>query len=128
MADSKSYTIGFNLLDNFSSKFDALQAKLSRVTDVSHSIKFEVDSSVVSKTEEMGRKVGSSTEGISKSIGKVSEANKEMSESIKKTTDSSKTQVSAVDKLASGYEGLAATFSRSISYLGKSMPESRQAA
>lgn len=112
MADSKSYTIGFNLLDNFSSKFDALQAKLSRVTDVSHSIKFEVDSSVVSKTEEMGRKVGSSTEGISKSIGKVSEANKEMSESIKKTTDSSKTQVSAVDKLSAGYEGLAATFSR----------------
>ena len=52
MADSKSYTIGFNLLDNFSSKFDALQAKLSRVTDVSHSIKFEVDSSAVSKTED----------------------------------------------------------------------------
>ncbi len=112
MADSKSYTIGFNLLDNFSSKFDALQAKLSRVTDVSHSIKFEVDSSAVSKTEEMGRKVGSSTEGISKSIAKVTEGNKEMSESIKKTTDSSKTQVSAVDKLSAGYEGLAATFSR----------------
>lgn len=112
MADSKNYTIGFSLLDNFSSKFDALQAKLSRVTDVSHSIKFEVDSSAVSKTEEMGRKVGSSTEGISKSIAKVTEGNKEMSESIKKTTDSSKTQVSAVDKLSAGYEGLAATFSR----------------
>jgi len=112
MADSKSYTIGFNLLDNFSNKFDALQAKLSRITDVSHNIKIEVDQSVVTKTEEMGKRVGSSTDGISKSIGKVSEANKEMSESIKKTTDSSKTQVSAVDKLASGYEGLAATFSR----------------
>lgn len=113
MADSKSYTIGFNLLDNFSNKFDALQAKLSRITDVSHNIKIDVDTNnIIAKTEEMGKRVESSTSGISKSIGKVSEANKEMSESIKKTTDSSKTQVSAVDRLASGYEGLAATFSR----------------
>ena len=112
MADSKNYTIGFSLLDNFSSKFDALQAKLSRVTDVSHSIKFEVDQSVVTKTEEMGKKVASSTDGISKSIGKVSDANKDMGESIKKTGDVAKTQVSAVDTLSAGYEGLAATFSR----------------
>lgn len=112
MADSKSYTIGFNLLDNFSSKFDALQAKVARITDVSHSIKINVDQSVVGKTEEMGKRVESSTSGISKSIGKVSDANKDMGESIKKTGDVAKTQVSAVDTLSAGYEGLAATFSR----------------
>lgn len=113
MADSKSYTIGFNLLDNFSNKFDALQAKLSRITDVSHNIKIDVDTNnIIAKTEEMGKRVGSSTDGISKSIGKVSEANKDLTETTKKTGDASKAQVSAVDRLSAGYEGLAATFSR----------------
>ena len=112
MGNSKSYSIGFNLLDNFSSRFDALQAKVARVTDVTHNIKINVDQSVVGKTEEMGKRVESSTSGISKSIGRVSEANKDLTETTKKTGDATKTQVSAVDKLASGYEGLAATFSR----------------
>ncbi len=113
MGNSKSYSIGFNLLDNFSSRFDALQAKVARITDVSHNIKIDVDSnSIIAKTEEMGKRVGSSTDGISKSIGKVSEANKDLAETTKKTGDASKAQAGAVDKLAAGYEGLAATFSR----------------
>lgn len=112
MADRKFYSIGFNLIDNFTAKYDNLTNKIARITDSTHLIKFDIDSSVVTKTEEIGKRVGSSTDGISKSIGKVSEANKEMSESIKKTTDTSETQVSAVDRLSAGYEGLAATFSR----------------
>mgnify|MGYP000998886406 CR=1 FL=1 len=112
MADRKFYSIGFNLIDNFTSKYDNLTNKISKITDVTHQVRIEVDQSVVTKTEEMGKRIGSSTDGISKSIGKVSESNKEMSESIKKTGDVAKTQVSAVDRLSAGYEGLAATFSR----------------
>jgi hypothetical protein len=112
MANQKFYSIGFNLIDNFSTKYSNLKDKISKITDSTHLIKIDVDKSIVGKTEEIGKKVSESTTGISKSIGKVSESNKEMSESIKKTGDVAKTQVSAVDRLSAGYEGLAATFSR----------------
>lgn len=113
MADRKFYSIGFNLIDNFTAKYDTLTNRISKITDSTHLIKIDVDSnSIIAKTEEMGKRVGSSTDDISKSIGKVSEANKDLTETTKKTGDATKTQVSAVDRLASGYEGLAATFSR----------------
>jgi len=112
MADRKFYSIGFNLIDNFTAKYDTLTNRISKITDSTHLIKIDMDSSIIAKTEEMGKRVGSSTDGISKSIGRVSEANKDLTETTKKTGDASKAQVSAVDRLSAGYEGLAATFSR----------------
>ena len=87
MADPKFYSIGFNLIDNFTSKYDTLTNEDLQDHGCYPQIKIDVDQSVVAKTEEMGKRVGSSTDGISKSIGKVSDANKDMAESIKKTGD-----------------------------------------
>jgi hypothetical protein len=112
MADRKFYSIGFNLIDNFTTKYSNLKDKISKVTDSTHLIKIDVDKSVVGKTEEIGKKVSESTRGISKSIDKVSESNKKMDESTKKTTDSSKEHNKAIKEIKSGYEGIAETFSR----------------
>lgn len=105
MADKKFYSIGFNLLDNFTTKYNNLMAKVSKITDTSHDIKFEVDQSIVGKTEEIGKKVSESTNGISKSIDKVSDSNKGMQESTKKTTEATKEQTSSISQLKKGYEG-----------------------
>ncbi len=113
MADRKFYSIGFNLIDNFTAKYDTLTNRISKITDSTHLIKIDVDSnSIIAKTEEMGKRVESSTSGISKSIGKVSEANKDLEQTTKRTSDVSKTQTNALGQLTAGYESLSGSLSK----------------
>ena len=80
-----------------------------------------MDQSVVTKTEEMGKRVGSSTDGISKSIGRVSEANKDLEQTTKRTSDVSKTQTNALGQLTAGYESLSGSLSKSKNGCGCSV-------
>jgi hypothetical protein len=112
MADSKAFTVEFNLRDQLSSKFDAIQKKIASITDISHDIQFNVDTSAMQKTAEMGNKVQSSSDGMANAVGKVTEASKGNAEAQKSATDAitkgsdaGKKHQSIVDDLKTKYEG-----------------------
>jgi hypothetical protein len=67
--NSKGFTSYFNLVDNFSQKFDSIQKRITSVSGGQHKIDFSIrDSSIVKQTQDLGKKLQDSTAGISKAV------------------------------------------------------------
>ncbi len=92
MATSKTFTVGFDLSDRFSAKFDALFKKIDKLTDRHHKIGFDVDSSVGTKLDSIAQKA--------------ERANSTMARSSSKTTESFNVMGRSLDGLKSKFKGL----------------------
>ncbi|MFA5457648.1 MAG: hypothetical protein WC261_08475, partial [Synergistaceae bacterium] len=56
----------FNLIDNFTAKFDAIQKRLSSVTSDKYIVDFEVSNDAVKQTQDLGKNLQKSVTDISK--------------------------------------------------------------
>jgi TP901 family phage tail tape measure protein len=88
MATKKTYTIGFDLMDNFSSKYEALMKKLSKLTDTSHKLKLEADTGALSKLDASTSKVTKAVEKSSLVFGSQKNALDQASEGFRTLADS----------------------------------------
>lgn len=67
--DSRGFTSYFNLVDNFSQKFDAIQKRITSVSKSQYNIDFGIDDAgIVKQTQDLGKKLQESTAGISKAV------------------------------------------------------------
>jgi len=99
----------FNLIDNFTSKFDAIQKKITSVTRDKYTVDFTVSNDAVTQTQGIGKKLQESVTGINNAVlgsgatdgilQKTQEsANKTANSMTKVGTETSKS-TSALDKM-----------------------------
>lgn len=82
MGTSKTFTVGFDLADRFTSKFDALFKKIDRITDQSHKIGFDVDSTVGTKLDAIAQKAERTNSAIARSSSKTTDSFNVMGRSL----------------------------------------------
>ena len=100
-------------LDSLFTKVEQLNQRINDITNVTHQLDFDLDQSIVEKTQEMGGKVQAACGGMSKSVAKTSEATKSHTAAVKdnaatvdKATEAGKKHVSALDSIKGKYEGV----------------------
>jgi hypothetical protein len=101
MGDSKGFTSYFNLVDNFTQKFDAIQKRITATTNNIHKIEFNIGNNVIEKTKALGNSLTESSKGISQAAGN---AGKASSDAMAKTSDGAKKAAGEVDKSTSALE------------------------
>ncbi len=107
MADSKTFVARFDLLDNFSAKFEALQKKINAITGTQNSIGFDVDDSgAVQQAQDLGKKLQSSTAGITKATQVGTAAQKEASKAVAEHTSLSQRASSTLSGMKSQFDDL----------------------
>lgn len=109
----KTFVARFDLLDNFTAKFDALQKKINAITDNRYTIGFDIDSGALQQTQELGKKLQESTAGITKTTENATVATKKHAEtqktagkSVEQHTSATQKAGSAIDALKTKYEGI----------------------
>jgi hypothetical protein len=125
MADSKTYTVGFNLLDSFSTKYEAIQKKINSITNISHNIMFNMDGGALAKADELGKKVAATTNGVAQAVDKAgaatnahASAQKTANDALDKGAAAGKQHASVIDTLQNKYEGVTGTFDKFKTVLG----------
>lgn len=74
MAENRTFTVIFNLVDNFSSRFDAIQRKISTITSTPCMVSIDIDSSQMGLALDEVRKTANNTASdISKGMGAAGE-------------------------------------------------------
>lgn len=100
-------------LDSLFSKIENLNRRIEDMTNITHTLDFDLDQSIVQKTQEMGGKVQAACGGMTKAVAKTSEATKSHTSAVKdhastvdKATDAGKKHGSALDAIKGKYEGV----------------------
>lgn len=110
MADTKTFTTRFDLLDNFSTKFAELYKKITSITNNPHVVGIDFETSAagqaldninkkVAETSNISNKVGGATEKTTQALGKTAEGAKKVGSETEKSTN-------AMDRMKSKLEGL----------------------
>lgn len=95
MADFKTYSVGFDLVDRFSGKYDAIFKKIDRIAgSVNHKIAFDAD------TASAGQKIDALAQ-------KAERANSTIARSTSKATDGFNVMGRSLDSLKAKFKGLA---------------------
>jgi len=122
MGDAKGFTSYFNLVDNFTAKFDAIHKRITSVTSDKYIIDFDVDNSAVLKqTQELGNKLEGSAAGISKAMDGtkvaskgVAETQKEVGKAVDQNVGITKKAGASISELQGKYEGLSSSISKLV--------------
>ena len=70
-------------LDGLFSKVETLNKKIQAITQVTHTLDFDLDQSIVEKTQEMGGKVQAACGNMTKATDKAKDATKAHSAAVK---------------------------------------------
>jgi hypothetical protein len=113
MGDTKTFTTRFDLFDNFSQKYAAIQKLIQSITQTTHKINFDIDSGMMQQTQELNNKLEGSVAGITKTTEAAksatkghAEAQKEAGKQTEQHMASTKKAGNVISELKSKYEGL----------------------
>ena len=118
----QGFTTYFNLVDNFTAKFEAIQKRITSVTTDKYVIDFGIDNSAVLKqTQELGDKLQSSAAGISKSMDGtkvatkgVAETQKELGKAVDQNLGITQRAGSAISELKGKYDSLSGSITKLV--------------
>ena len=118
----KGYTTYFNLVDNFTAKFDSIRKKITSITNDKYVIDFDVDdNAVLRQTQELGNKLQDSAAGIGKSMGGAEiatkgtfEAQKKLGREVDQNVSITKKAGAAITELKSKYDDLSGSITNLV--------------
>ena len=118
----KGFTTYFNLVDNFTAKFEAIRKRITSLTTDKYVIDFEVDDSTALKqTQELGNKLQQTTAGIGNAMGgaddatkKAAENQKEMGKTVDQNVSVTKRAGAAISELKSKYDSLSGSITKLV--------------
>jgi hypothetical protein len=109
-ADSKTFTTRFDLLDNFTRKFNEIHKKITSITNSKHVVGLELNTSAAGKSLEGIKKTVSDATSVSNSwnnaMGKAAGIADKTSSATKKIGSETEKSASAMDKMKSKLEGV----------------------
>jgi hypothetical protein len=110
MGDTKAFTSIFNLVDNFTAKYDAIYKRVAAISDAVHPIDFDIGGDVLEKTKEIGKNLTESSAGIYKAANGAGKAAKSAGDGMKSAADGAKGAKSEIEKSTSALDRMHAKF------------------
>lgn len=116
MGDTKAFTTLFNLNDNFTAKFDAIQKRINAITNSVHKIDFNIGNALLDQTKGVSEAATKAGKASGDAMAKTSDGAKKAAGEVEKSTsalDKMQTKMSGVtgfaDKLKEKFGAITAT-------------------
>ena len=118
----KGFTTYFNLVDNFTAKFDAIRKRITSVTSDKYIVDFGVnDNAVLKQTQELGNKLQDTAAGIGTSMGNtgvatktVVENQKELGKTVDQNVGVTQRAGAAISELKGQYDALSGSITNLV--------------